>query len=175
MADLLTAAMCVYMITPFRCGQPARLCTAEEGGTGSVSQDRVRARSVGCMNNRSEEREFLISRRGKVTPERVGLAAHPGTRRVPGLRRSEVAQFAGVSVEYYTQLERGNLGGGRVRRAGGRPASGRRGSTRQRRRRGGACPARAGIDRLARAAKIRPGFALGTAWSSPPPPVAWAR
>src|SRR5689334_15734363 len=84
MADLLTAAMCVYMITPFRCGQPARPCTAEEGGTGSVSQDRIRARSVGCTNNRSGVREFLISRRGKVTPERVGLAAHPGTRRVPG-------------------------------------------------------------------------------------------
>jgi transcriptional regulator with XRE-family HTH domain len=63
------------------------------------------------MNNRSEVREFLISRRGKVTPEQVGLAAHPGTRRVPGLRRSEAAQLAGVSVEYYTQLERGNLGG----------------------------------------------------------------
>jgi transcriptional regulator with XRE-family HTH domain len=63
------------------------------------------------MNNRSEVRDFLISRRGKVTPEQVGLAPHPGARRVPGLRRSEAAQLAGVSVEYYTQLERGNLGG----------------------------------------------------------------
>ncbi|MEU4427953.1 helix-turn-helix transcriptional regulator [Actinoplanes sp. NPDC024001] len=63
------------------------------------------------MNNRSEVRDFLISRRGKVTPEQVGLAAHPGVRRVPGLRRSEAAQLAGVSVEYYTQLERGNLSG----------------------------------------------------------------
>ena len=66
---------------------------------------------MGDVNNRSEVRDFLISRRGKVTPEQVGLAAHPGTRRVPGLRRSEAAQLAGVSVEYYTQLERGNLGG----------------------------------------------------------------
>ncbi|MEV6654153.1 helix-turn-helix transcriptional regulator [Streptomyces sp. NPDC051219] len=63
------------------------------------------------MDNRSEVREFLVSRRGKVTPDQVGLAAHGGTRRVPGLRRSEVAELAGVSVEYYTQLERGSLRG----------------------------------------------------------------
>ncbi|MET9474547.1 helix-turn-helix transcriptional regulator [Streptomyces sp. NPDC002922] len=63
------------------------------------------------MNNRSEVRDFLISRRGKVTPEQVGLVDHGGTRRVPGLRRSEVADLAGVSVEYYTQLERGNVRG----------------------------------------------------------------
>jgi hypothetical protein len=56
------------------------------------------------MNNRSEVRDFLISRRGKVTPEQVGLVAHPGTRGVPGLRRSETAQLAGVPVEHYTQL-----------------------------------------------------------------------
>jgi transcriptional regulator with XRE-family HTH domain len=71
------------------------------------------------MNNRSEVREFLVSRRGKVTPEQVGLAtqtgaqagARSGTRRVPGLRRGEVAELAGVSVEYYTQLERGGVRG----------------------------------------------------------------
>ncbi|MFF3380451.1 helix-turn-helix transcriptional regulator [Streptomyces sp. NPDC002680] len=65
------------------------------------------------MDNRSEVRDFLVSRRGKVTPEQVGLAASSGTRprRVTGLRRSEVAQLAGVSVEYYTQMERGNVGG----------------------------------------------------------------
>ncbi|MFZ1412358.1 MAG: helix-turn-helix transcriptional regulator [Micropruina sp.] len=62
------------------------------------------------MDNRQEVRGFLISRRGRVTPEQVGLPA--GTdRRVPGLRRNEVAMLAGVSVEYYTRLERGNLGG----------------------------------------------------------------
>lgn len=62
------------------------------------------------MDNRSEVREFLVSRRARVTPEQVGIA--PGTdRRVPGLRRSEVALLAGVSVEYYTRLERGSLGG----------------------------------------------------------------
>jgi transcriptional regulator with XRE-family HTH domain len=63
------------------------------------------------MDNRREVRDFLVSRRGKVTPEQVGLAATGGTRRVTGLRRSEVAQLAGVSVEYYTQLERGSVRG----------------------------------------------------------------
>ena len=53
--------------------------------------------------------DFLTSRRAKVKPEQVGLL--PGTnRRVPGLRRGEVAQLAGVSVEYYTRMERGDVG-----------------------------------------------------------------
>lgn len=62
------------------------------------------------MDNRSEIRAFLGSRRAKVTPEQVGIPAY-GTRRVAGLRRGEVAALAGVSVEYYTRLERGNLAG----------------------------------------------------------------
>ncbi|VVJ21560.1 Putative DNA-binding protein [Amycolatopsis camponoti] len=62
------------------------------------------------MDNRDEVREFLVSRRAKITPEQAGLPG--GTRRrVPGLRRSEVAALADVSVEYYAKLERGNLGG----------------------------------------------------------------
>ncbi|MGW9551373.1 helix-turn-helix transcriptional regulator [Citricoccus zhacaiensis] len=62
------------------------------------------------MDNQAEVREFLMSRRAKVTPELAGLPA--GTnRRVPGLRRSEVAVLAGVSVEYYTKLERGAIAG----------------------------------------------------------------
>ncbi|HJP72748.1 MAG TPA: helix-turn-helix transcriptional regulator [Pseudonocardiaceae bacterium] len=62
------------------------------------------------MDNRAEVREFLVSRRAKITPEQAGL---PGgsRRRVPGLRRSEVAALADVSVEYYAKLERGNLAG----------------------------------------------------------------
>ncbi|SEP52714.1 helix-turn-helix domain-containing protein [Amycolatopsis saalfeldensis] len=52
-------------------------------------------------------REFLRSRRAKVTPEEAGLPPYPGARRVPGLRREEVAQLAGVSVDYYVRLERG--------------------------------------------------------------------
>ncbi|MGO4805218.1 helix-turn-helix transcriptional regulator [Arthrobacter sp. 2MCAF15] len=60
--------------------------------------------------NREEVREFLTTRRAKVQPQQVGLA--PGTnRRVPGLRRTEAALLAGVSVEYYSRLERGDLAG----------------------------------------------------------------
>jgi transcriptional regulator with XRE-family HTH domain len=62
------------------------------------------------VDNRAEVREFLTSRRAKITPERAGLPVG-SRRRVPGLRRSEVAALADVSVEYYAKLERGNLAG----------------------------------------------------------------
>jgi transcriptional regulator with XRE-family HTH domain len=62
------------------------------------------------VDNRQEVREFLVSRRAKITPEQAGLPAG-GKRRVPGLRRSEVAMLADVSVEYYSKLERGALAG----------------------------------------------------------------
>ncbi|WP_327292285.1 helix-turn-helix transcriptional regulator [Streptomyces sp. NBC_01198] len=51
--------------------------------------------------------DFLRSRRARITPQEAGLAPEPGTRRVPGLRREEVARLAGVSVDYYVRLERG--------------------------------------------------------------------
>ena len=63
------------------------------------------------MDNRNEIREFLTSRRAKITPEQAGLPAWGGHRRVAGLRREEVALLAGVSVDYYTRLERGNAHG----------------------------------------------------------------
>ena len=63
------------------------------------------------MDNRAEVKAFLSSRRAKITPEQAGLAYYSRNRRVPGLRRSEVADLSGVSVEYYSQLERGNLSG----------------------------------------------------------------
>lgn len=63
------------------------------------------------MDNRSEVREFLTTRRAKVSPAQVGLPDYSSRRRVPGLRREEVALLAGVSVDYYTRLERGNLSG----------------------------------------------------------------
>src|SRR5947208_10982340 len=63
------------------------------------------------MSKKDKVREFLISRRAHVTPQQAGLPDGGGERRVPGLRREEVATLAGVSVDYYTQLERGNLGG----------------------------------------------------------------
>jgi transcriptional regulator with XRE-family HTH domain len=62
------------------------------------------------MDNRAEVREFLTTRRGKLTPRDVGLP-EVGKRRVPGLRRGEVATLAGVSIEYYSKLERGSLAG----------------------------------------------------------------
>ena len=63
------------------------------------------------MDNREQVKEFLRSRRAKVTPERAGIPTYGRTRRVPGLRRGEVADLAGVSVEYYAKLERGDLSG----------------------------------------------------------------
>jgi transcriptional regulator with XRE-family HTH domain len=63
------------------------------------------------VDTKSEIREFLTSRRARITPEQAGLPTFGTTRRVPGLRREEVALLAGVSVDYYTRLERGNLGG----------------------------------------------------------------
>lgn len=62
------------------------------------------------MDNQSEVREFLTSRRARLTPEQAGLPAG-SNRRVPGLRRGEVALLADVSVEYYAKLERGDIAG----------------------------------------------------------------
>jgi transcriptional regulator with XRE-family HTH domain len=62
------------------------------------------------VDAKSDAREFLTSRRAKITPEQVGLPTY-GARRVPGLRREEVAVLAGVSVPYYTRLERGDMSG----------------------------------------------------------------
>ncbi|MEU2552358.1 helix-turn-helix transcriptional regulator [Streptomyces sp. NPDC013313] len=62
------------------------------------------------MDNREEVREFLTSRRAKISPEQAGLPSG-SRRRVPGLRRSEVAALADMSVEYYAKLERGHLAG----------------------------------------------------------------
>lgn len=62
------------------------------------------------MDTRNEIREFLTSRRARITPERAGLTSY-GSRRVPGLRREEVAVLAGVSVPYYTRIERGDMKG----------------------------------------------------------------
>lgn len=62
------------------------------------------------MDNRAEVREFLMTRRAKLTPDAAGISAGPN-RRVAGLRRTEVAMLAGVSVEYYAKLERGAISG----------------------------------------------------------------
>jgi transcriptional regulator with XRE-family HTH domain len=63
------------------------------------------------VDNRNEIRDFLTSRRARIRPEQAGLPAYGGSRRVSGLRREEVALLAGVSIDYYVRLERGNLHG----------------------------------------------------------------
>jgi transcriptional regulator with XRE-family HTH domain len=59
------------------------------------------------MDPSNDIREFLISRRARLTPQQAGLPDYGGRRRVPGLRREEVALMAGMSAEYYKRLERG--------------------------------------------------------------------
>ena len=85
---------------------------------------------VNVVDNRNEVREFLASRQARLTPEQAGVPTLAGQRRVPGLRRSEVAQLAGVSIEYYIRLERGNLAG--VSEACWTPSPRRCNSTRRR-------------------------------------------
>jgi transcriptional regulator with XRE-family HTH domain len=68
------------------------------------------ATTVVVVDNRQEVREFLTTRRARITPAQAGLPT-AGARRVPGLRRSEVATIAGLSVEYYAKLERGQIAG----------------------------------------------------------------
>jgi transcriptional regulator with XRE-family HTH domain len=63
------------------------------------------------MDSRAQVREFLRSRRERITPEQAGLPAYGGNRRIKGLRREEVALLAGVSIDYYVRMERGNLSG----------------------------------------------------------------
>ncbi|MGW4721900.1 helix-turn-helix domain-containing protein [Streptomyces sp. S1] len=60
------------------------------------------------MDPSAELSEFLRSRRARLKPQDVGLPEFGRHRRVPGLRREELAQLAGVSVAYYTRLEQGN-------------------------------------------------------------------
>jgi transcriptional regulator with XRE-family HTH domain len=62
------------------------------------------------VETKKEVREFLTSRRARITPEQAGLTTY-GSRRVPGLRREEVAVLSGLSIPYYTRLERGDIGG----------------------------------------------------------------
>lgn len=72
---------------------------------------RAGGRTVDDVDHRSEVRDFLTTRRARLTPEDAGLPAYGGMRRVKGLRREEVATLAGVSVDYYNKMERGNLSG----------------------------------------------------------------
>lgn len=64
-----------------------------------------------AVDNRSEIKDFLTSRRARISPRDSGLPSHDDRRRVRGLKREEVALLAGVSVDYYARIERGQLGG----------------------------------------------------------------
>jgi transcriptional regulator with XRE-family HTH domain len=70
-----------------------------------------RGRTFEGMDNRDEVRDFLTSRRDRLTPGQARIPLYGGRRRVKGLRREEVAMLAGMSTDYYTRLERGNLSG----------------------------------------------------------------
>ncbi|WP_320778974.1 helix-turn-helix transcriptional regulator [Streptomyces sp. CRN 30] len=63
--------------------------------------------SSDASDSNCELRDFLRTRRARLSPQDAGLPPAPGVRRVPGLRREEVARLAGVSVDYYVRLERG--------------------------------------------------------------------
>jgi transcriptional regulator with XRE-family HTH domain len=83
-----------------------------EPGTGRPPQPARSGATLELVDTKIEIREFLRSRRARITPEQAGLRTYgSGARRVPGLRREEVALLAGVSVDYYTRLERGNASG----------------------------------------------------------------
>jgi transcriptional regulator with XRE-family HTH domain len=78
--------------------------------TGRVPHCRSARFTLALVDTKQEIRDFLTSRRARITPEQAGLHSF-GSRRVPGLRREEVAVLAGVSVPYYTRLERGDMSG----------------------------------------------------------------
>jgi transcriptional regulator with XRE-family HTH domain len=63
------------------------------------------------VDNRSDIRDFLASRRARISPQQAGLLPGGGRRRVPGLRREEVAVLAGVSTDWYIRLEKGHIAG----------------------------------------------------------------
>lgn len=80
-------------------------------GTDRPPRGEAGGSTLAAVDTRREIREFLTSRRAKISPDQAGLPTYGGNRRVPGLRREEVALLAGVSVDYYTRLERGNMSG----------------------------------------------------------------
>src|SRR6266566_3752446 len=92
-----TAPVARVGVTVFRC-------------TVSSSHEGRAEVTVGGMDHRAEVAEFLRTRRDRITPDRAGIIGG-GRRRVPGLRREEVAMLTGVSVEYYARMERGDLAG----------------------------------------------------------------
>lgn len=80
-----------------------------KGGIGKSSLTGASVLTLESMDHRRQIQDFLASRRARITPQSVGLPVTGRKRRVPGLRREEVAALAGLSVDYYIRLERGAL------------------------------------------------------------------
>ena len=97
-------------LRPALCHHPRPPVGPCQRGTARTPLDRSMRRTLKAVDAAAELSEFLTTRRANITPEQVGLPTY-GTRRVKGLRREEVASLAGVSVEYYKRLERGNASG----------------------------------------------------------------
>src|SRR6187455_1133433 len=98
---------------PVHDSSPAR-GSARRSGYSQCLPHAARAAYGGAVSRtdlNNEIRDFLSTRRARITPEQAGLPAYGGNRRVKGLRREEVAMLAGVSVDYYVRMERGSLGG----------------------------------------------------------------
>lgn len=94
----------------------SRAAGRAKGGTNTTPIREPTRRTVKRVNSsgtpdRADIRDFLATRRARVTPEQVGLPAGGTQRRVPGLRREEVAVLAGVSTDWYTRLEKGHIKG----------------------------------------------------------------
>ncbi len=85
-------------------------CADRGAGRASLT---AASRTVVRVDPSTDIRDFLISRRARISPEQAGLPdfGYGGNRRVQGLRREEVAMLSGISVEYYTRLERGKATG----------------------------------------------------------------
>ena len=117
MAAFMDASPCLVVLLAVsvapRPGNTARGAEGDrvERGTGRDSQVASGLRSVDGVTAKDDLRDFLATRRAKITPQQAGLPVYGANRRVTGLRREEVALLAGISVEYYTRLERGNVGG----------------------------------------------------------------
>ena len=107
----------LHVVLPFGCSADEQTTRRRiegvpvERGTARDSLPASAGRTVDGVDARQEIRDFLVSRAGGITPEQAGLSAFGRNRRVTGLRREEVALLAGISVEYYTRLERGNATG----------------------------------------------------------------
>lgn len=92
--------------------RPRALASGNAWRTSAIDAGIIIAAAPPCTNRATTKaNRFLSSRRAKINPEQAGLPAGGGSRRVPGLRREEVAVLAGVSTDWYICLEKGHIAG----------------------------------------------------------------